>query len=175
MLPPPHIPNTEKHLAEYNAAMSAALNISSNSSTSPASSGRPSYKRLASQILESAAIKRARDDLNNTSAIDDDDDDEEHYSQRQREGSTESNEPGSSAAVSSMDSHSGHSLDGASFAEYRRMSEPSSGARAYPRPGNLVVAHSNAGPGPGVNEVAGVSPPRLVAAPGVRGIPMPQA
>ena len=111
MLPPPHIPNTEKHLAEYNAAMSAALNISSNSSTSPASSGRPSYKRLASQILESAAIKRARDDLNNTSAIDDDGDDDEHYSQRQREGSTESNEPGSSAAVSSMDSHSGHSLD----------------------------------------------------------------
>ena len=178
MLPPPHIPNPEKQLAlaEYNAAMSAALNISSHSGTSPAP-GRPSYKRLASQVLESAAIKRARDDLNNTSAIEDEDEDEEHYLQRQREGSTESNEPGSSAAVSSMGSHSGHSSsflhDGASFAEYRRMSEPSSGARAYPRPGNLVVAHSNAGPG--VNEVARVSPPGSAAAPGVRKISMPRA
>jgi hypothetical protein len=177
MLPPSHIPNPEKHLAEYNAAMSAALNISSNAGASPASSARPSYKRLASQILESAAIKRARDDLNNTSAIEDDDEDEEHHSQQQREGSTESNEPGSSAAVSSMGSHSGHSSsfgrDGTSFAEYRRMSEPSGGARAYPRPGSLVVAHSNAGPG--VNEGARVSPPHSVPASGVRQIPMPQA
>lgn len=176
MLPPPHIPNPEKSLAEYNAAMSAALIIRGHSGTSPAP-GRPSYKRLASQILESAAIKRARDDLNNTSAIEDDDEDEEHHLQPQREGSTESNEPGSSAAVSSMGSHSGHSSsfghDVASFAEYRRMSEPSSGARAYPRPGNLVVAHSNVGSG--VNEVARVSPPGPVAAPGVRKISMPPA
>ena len=175
MLPPSHIPNQEKQLADYNAAMSAALNISINAGVSSASSARPSYKRLASQILESAAIKRARDDLNNTSAIEDDDEDEEHHQQRQREGSTESesNEPGSSAAVSSMGSHSGHSgsfgQDGASFAEYRRMSEPGSGARAYPRPGNLVVAHSN---GPSLTQV---SPPSSAAAPGVRKIPMPHA
>jgi len=179
MLPPSHIPYPEKQLAEYHAAMSAALNISSNPGTSPASSARPSYKRLASQVLESAAIKRARDDLNNTSAIEDEDDDEEHHLQRQREGSTESNEPGSSAAVSSMGSHSGHSSsfgqDGASFAEYRRMSEPSSGARAYPRAGSLVVTHSNVPPGPGVNQVARVSPPGSVATSGVREIPMPHA
>jgi hypothetical protein len=147
------MPNPEKQLAEYNAAMSAALNISGgtgnssgNSGASPVSSGRPSYKRLASQILESAAIKRARDDMGNTSAIEDEDEeDEEHCS-------TESNEPGSSTAVSSKGSHSGHSSsfgqqehDGASFVEYRRMSDPSGGggARAYPRPGNLVVAHAN--------------------------------
>ena len=156
MLPPPHIPSSEKQLADYNAGMSSALNISSNPGTSPASSARPSYKRLASQVLESAAIKRARDDLNNTSAIEDDDEDEEHP-QRQREGSTESNEPGSSAAVSSMGSHSGHSSsfgqDGTSFAEYRRMSEPGSGTRAYPRPGNLLVAHSNAATNPGLSQV----------------------
>jgi len=176
MLPPTHIPNPEKHLAEYNAAMSAALINSGNPGTSPASSGRPSYKRLASQILESSAIKRARDDLNNTSAIEDEDEDEEHHSQQQREGSTESNEPGSSAAVSSRGSHSGHSTsfgrDGTSFAEYRRMSEPSGGSRAYPRPGSLVVTHSNAGPG--VNEATRVSPPRSAAS-GVRETPMRQA
>ena len=175
MLPPPHIPSQEKQLAEYSAAMSAALSMSGNLSASPASA-RPSYKRLASQILESSAVKRARDDLNNTSAIEDDDDDDEHPHQLQREGSTESNEPGSSAAVSSMGSHSGHSSsfghDGVSFAEYRRMSEPSSGARAYPRPGNLVVAHSNA---PGVNQVVQISPPSSAAAPSVREIPIPYA
>ena len=179
MLPPLHIPNSEKQLADYHAAMSAALNISSNAGASPASSARPSYKRLASQILESAAIKRARDDLNNTSAIEDDDDDEEHHPQRQREGSTESNEPGSSAAVSSMGSHSGHSnsfgQDGSSFAEHRRMSEPGSGARAYPRPGNLVVAHSNTTSGPGLSQAPQVSHPGSVAAPVVRPIPVQRA